>query len=94
MNTMIYKGMSWYLGYPSVMGSTILEKRRYVRSNLDHLRKMLMFEPRGHMDMYGALLVEKDLDEADMAVLFMHNEGKDDRCMMLHCESSYSCLIM
>ena len=55
---------------------------------------MLMFEPRGHMDMYGALLVEKDLDEADMAVLFMHNEGEDDRCMMLYCESSYSCLIL
>ena len=59
-----------------MLGSTILEKRRYVRSNLDHLRKMLMYEPRGHKDMYGALLVEKDLEEADMAVLFMHNEGE------------------
>ena len=38
---------------------------------------MLMSEPRGHADMYGALLVESDLPEADMAVLFMHNEGKD-----------------
>ena len=59
-----------------MLGGTILERRRYVRSNLDHLRVMLMHEPRGHFDMYGALLVEKDLEEADMAVLFMHNEGK------------------
>ena len=62
-------------GYPPIQGQTILEKRRYVRDNLDHLRKMLMSEPRGHADMYGALLVKKDIPEADLAVLFMHNEG-------------------
>ena len=37
---------------------------------------MLMCEPRGHTDMYGALLVEKDIEEADMAVIFTHSEGK------------------
>ena len=46
-----------------------------MREKLDHLRTMLMREPRGHFDMYGALLVESDLPEADLAVLFMHNEG-------------------
>lgn len=64
-------------GYPPIEGATILEKRRYVKSHLDHLRTLLMSEPRGHADMYGALLVESDLPEADMAVLFMHNEGED-----------------
>ena len=63
-------------GYPPIEGATILEKRRFVRSYLDHLRTLLMFEPRGHADMYGALLVDSDLPEVDMAVLFMHNEGK------------------
>jgi trans-L-3-hydroxyproline dehydratase len=63
-------------GYPQVLGGTILEKLSYVRSHLDHLRSMLMCEPRGHTDMYGALLVEKDLEEADMAVIFTHSEGK------------------
>ncbi len=62
-------------GYPAIPKGTILEKRAYVRNNLDHLRKTLMFEPRGHYDMYGALLVEPDLPHSDMAVLFMHNEG-------------------
>ena len=63
-------------GYPPIEGATILGKRRYVRSHLDHLRTLLMYEPRGHADMYGALLVDSDLPEANMAVLFMHNEGK------------------
>ncbi|TIM20075.1 MAG: proline racemase [Mesorhizobium sp.] len=67
-------------GYPSVPKGTILEKRAYVRDHLDHFRKILMFEPRGHYDMYGALLVEPDLPGADLAVLFMHNEGYSTMC--------------
>jgi trans-L-3-hydroxyproline dehydratase len=41
---------------------------------------MLMFEPRGHYDMYGVLPVEPDLPGADLAVLFMHNEGYSTMC--------------
>ncbi|MDZ7603762.1 MAG: proline racemase family protein [Hoeflea sp.] len=67
-------------GYPELPRGTILEKRAYVRDHLDHLRKILMFEPRGHADMYGALLVEPDLPGADLAVLFMHNEGYSTMC--------------
>jgi trans-L-3-hydroxyproline dehydratase len=67
-------------GYPAIPPGTILEKRAYVRDNLDHLRKMLMFEPRGHYDMYGVLPVEPDLPGADLAVLFMHNEGYSTMC--------------
>lgn len=67
-------------GYPPVPKGTILQKRAFVRDNLDHLRKILMFEPRGHFDMYGALLVEPDLPGADLAVLFMHNEGYSTMC--------------
>jgi trans-L-3-hydroxyproline dehydratase len=67
-------------GYPPVLGATILDKRRYARERLDHLRRMLMAEPRGHADMYGVLLVEPDLGEADLAVLFLHNEGYSTMC--------------
>lgn len=67
-------------GYPAISKGTILEKRAYVRDHLDHLRRILMFEPRGHYDMYGALLVEPDLPGADLAVLFMHNEGYSTMC--------------
>ena len=67
-------------GYPPIAGDTLLAKRRYVRENLDHLRRMVMFEPRGHHDMYGVIPVEPDHPEADIAVLFMHNEGYSTMC--------------
>lgn len=67
-------------GYPPIPGATILDKRRHVRSELDHLRTALMHEPRGHFDMYGVIPVEPDLPEADLAVLFMHNEGYSTMC--------------
>jgi trans-L-3-hydroxyproline dehydratase len=67
-------------GYPAIPKGTILQKRAWVRDHLDHLRRMLIFEPRGHYDMYGALLVEPDLAGADLAVLFMHNEGYSTMC--------------
>ncbi|MET2829034.1 proline racemase family protein [Mesorhizobium shangrilense] len=67
-------------GYPDIPRGTILEKRAYVRDHLDRIRKILIFEPRGHYDMYGALLVEPDLPGADLAVLFMHNEGYSTMC--------------
>lgn len=71
-------------GYPSIKGSTILEKRRYVQENLDYLRKRIIFEPRGHKDQYGAILIknsnENDDETADIGVLFMHNEGYSTMC--------------
>jgi trans-L-3-hydroxyproline dehydratase len=67
-------------GYPRVLGDTVLAKRRYAREHLDHLRRLLMFEPRGHYDMYGVLMVEPSLPGADIAVLFMHNEGYSTMC--------------
>ncbi|XP_014665762.1 PREDICTED: trans-L-3-hydroxyproline dehydratase-like [Priapulus caudatus] len=67
-------------GYPTLVGDTILEKRRYARQNHDQFRTFLMHEPRGHYDMYGAILVEPDAPEAHMAALFTHNEGYSTMC--------------
>jgi trans-L-3-hydroxyproline dehydratase len=67
-------------GYPEVEGGTILAKRRWVGEHLDHLRRMLMHEPRGHADMYGVIPVAPDLPGADLAVLFMHNAGYSTMC--------------
>jgi len=67
-------------GYPEIKGKTILEKRNYVKENLDHLRTSLMFEPRGHADMYGVLVVEPQNEDSDFGVLFMHNEGYSTMC--------------
>jgi len=67
-------------GYPPVEGATILDKRRYAAERLDRLRHLLIFEPRGHHDMYGVIPVEPDHPDADLAVLFMHNEGYSTMC--------------
>lgn len=67
-------------GWPAIPGRTILDKRRHAREHLDHLRKLIIFEPRGHYDMYGVVMVEPDIAGADMAVLFLHNEGYSTMC--------------
>lgn len=67
-------------GVPRLPGETMLEKRRFAAENLDLVRKALMWEPRGHADMYGAFVTEPVTDEADLGVIFMHNEGYSDMC--------------
>ena len=67
-------------GFPEPSGSTILEKREYCRTHLDHLRTALMWEPRGHHEMYGCLLVTPAHPQADTGVLFFHNEGYSTMC--------------
>ncbi|HEY6056809.1 MAG TPA: proline racemase family protein, partial [Candidatus Limnocylindrales bacterium] len=67
-------------GYPPIPSAPILERRRWVRDNADHVRQAICFEPRGHRDMYGAVLLPPFRDDADLAVLFMHNEGYSTMC--------------
>jgi trans-L-3-hydroxyproline dehydratase len=67
-------------GFPRVEGTTMLERREWVRANCDHLRTALMLEPRGHADMYGALLTEPERPDSDAGVLFMHNAGYSTMC--------------
>jgi proline racemase len=67
-------------GLPALQGDTILERRRYMQEHLDHIRRALMWEPRGHHDMYGCVLTEPVSPEADLGVLFIHNEGYSTMC--------------
>jgi proline racemase len=67
-------------GFPEIPGETILAKRRYVRENLDHLRTALMWEPRGHADMYGCLVTPPADPASHLGVLFLHNEGYSSMC--------------
>src|SRR6185436_16472791 len=61
-------------------GRTMLEKREWVLQHADHLRRALMLEPRGHADMYGAILTEPVSPGSHAGVLFMHNEGYSTMC--------------
>lgn len=67
-------------GLSYIPGDTILEKRRYAREHLDYLRTALMWEPRGHADMYGCILTEPVTPDGDLGVLFIHNEGFSTMC--------------
>jgi proline racemase len=67
-------------GLPEIKGRTILEKRRYFRDYYDHLRTGILWEPRGHADMYGAILTEPTTPDGDFGVFFMHNEGYSTMC--------------
>lgn len=67
-------------GLPPIPGDTILAKRRYAQKHLDHYRTALMFEPRGHADMYGCIPTEPVTPDGDLGVLFIHNEGFSTMC--------------
>src|SRR5204863_7940278 len=67
-------------GIDPIPGATILEKRRFAGERLDGLRRGLMFEPRGHADMYGAIPTEPVTPDGDLGVLFLHNEGWSTMC--------------
>jgi trans-L-3-hydroxyproline dehydratase len=67
-------------GYPPLAGATILEKRRDAQARFDHLRRMLMLEPRGHAGMYGVIPTTPSSPDADLAVLFTHQEGYSTMC--------------
>lgn len=65
-------------GLPPIEGRNVLEKRRYFRDHYDYLRTGLMWEPRGHADMYGAVITSST--DADFDVIFIHNEGYSTMC--------------
>jgi trans-L-3-hydroxyproline dehydratase len=67
-------------GLPVIKGNTILEMRRYFREHLDYIRTGIMFEPRGHADMYGAVITPPVGKDADFGTFFMHNEGYSTMC--------------
>src|SRR5579872_770684 len=67
-------------GLPDLPGATILERRQYMREHYDHIRRALMWEPRGHFNMYGCVVTPPVTPEAHLGVLFMHNEGYSTMC--------------
>ncbi len=67
-------------GVPHIPGETMIAKKIWLQENLDHLRKMLMWEPRGHRDMFGAVLTSPTSVDADVGVIFMDNGGYLDMC--------------
>jgi len=67
-------------GVEPLQGRTILEQRRFAQEHLDHVRRLLVYEPRGHADMYGCFVTEPEDGGADLGVVFFHNAGYSTAC--------------
>lgn len=67
-------------GFPEPEGNTMIEKKKWMEANYDHVRTALMLEPRGHHDMFGAFLCEPVNKEADLGVMFMDTGGYLNMC--------------
>jgi proline racemase len=67
-------------GVPTLVGATLLDKRRWAAEHLDGVRQMLVNEPRGHADMYGCFVTEPEDAGADIGVVFFHNAGFSTAC--------------
>jgi proline racemase len=67
-------------GVEPLRGATILDKRRDALARLDHVRRLLVNEPRGHADMYGCHVVPPNDEGADLGVVFFHNAGYSTAC--------------
>lgn len=62
-------------GIGTLPGADMLARRAAFEADLDHLRTFLMFEPRGHAAMSGAILQPPTRPDADVAVLFIEVSG-------------------
>jgi proline racemase len=67
-------------GVDPLAGRSILDKRRFAAEELDHVRRLLVYEPRGHADMYGCFVTEPEDADADLGVVFFHNAGYSTAC--------------
>lgn len=67
-------------GFPTLSGASVLDKRQQMKEKFDQYRKLLINEPRGHKDMYGAILLQKNIQDNSFEVIFFHNEGYSTMC--------------
>ncbi|WP_373086016.1 4-hydroxyproline epimerase [Sneathiella sp.] len=62
-------------GGPQLDGKTMLERRAHFLAEFDWIRTGLMFEPRGHDQMSGAILYPPTRDDCDIGLLFIETSG-------------------
>lgn len=67
-------------GIPQIPGKTMPEKKAYLEQHLDHIRTAVMHEPRGHNDMFGSIITEPTMEEADLGIIFMDGGGYLNMC--------------
>jgi len=68
-------------GVPFLPGTSLPEKFAYFKDHFDPIRKLLLTEPRGHRDMYGAVVTVTRQRGADLGVFFMTAAGYLPSCV-------------
>lgn len=67
-------------GVRSIPGKTMVKKREFFARELDSIRTLLIYEPRGHRDMCGAVLTPPVSRGAHFGLLFFDGGGYLDMC--------------
>jgi proline racemase len=67
-------------GLPPLAGGTMAEKLATAEEHLSWVPTYLLLEPRGHKDLFGAVLTPPCTPGADIGVLFMDNQGYEPMC--------------
>ncbi|MFQ5909152.1 MAG: proline racemase family protein [Thermoplasmata archaeon] len=67
-------------GIPSLQGVTSREQREDLKSRVDWLRQLVVAEPRGHADMFGAIVLDEHKADTDLGLIFIDNDGYLDMC--------------
>ncbi len=67
-------------GLPPLRGRNQIERSEYANKHFDHIRRALLFEPRGHTDMYGCILTEPQRSDSHFGALFVHRGGFSPMC--------------
>ena len=65
---------------PPIPGDTMMQKGIYLRDHMDYLRTILTHEPRGHANMYAALVIPPANPEADYGILYLEPGGYATMC--------------
>lgn len=69
-------------GFPEELEDqpTMVDRQEWLEENHDKFRTRTMQEPRGHSAMFGAIVMEPAVAEADVGVLFPYPAGYADMC--------------
>jgi len=66
---------------PIIWKGSVAQARESLKDEHDNLRRALIWEPRGHRDMFGAVILPPSDPEADLGVVFMDGSGYLSMCI-------------
>jgi proline racemase len=68
-------------GIGPLAGGTVADKMEFFQAHHDDIRKLTMWEPRGHKGMYGAVITEPTQPRGDIGAFFLTSSGYLASCV-------------